>query len=432
MKKQPLKRLGSFDSLYYLLNDVFLRVADNRQYNASYSLSDMLKAGFAMFSLKCPSLLSFMGMTVAERHNLSSIYHLDGLPSANGLRKCLDGLSPDRLRTGFGRLWKRLRQLGILDVYRYWNRHLIVSVDGVEHFCSKNIHCPHCLSRTHKGETGYHHAMLSAVLVHPGHREVFVMENEPILRQDGQQKNDCERNACKRLLGHIRSNYGKERLLFVMDALYSCAPIVKPLLENPRWQFVIGIRPEGNASLFAQWEGRRERQEAVHVTVEDQEGLHCYGFTNNLALNTSNSEVRVNMIYYELTSKKGKKTTFTWITSVKLTRSNVQKLALAGRSRWKIENETFNTLKNQGYHYGHNYGHGKANLCSVFAFLMMMAFTVDQIQQHACRSFGQLWKGLKTKAKLWENLRAAFKMICLDSMEELFSHLAKVNQIQLE
>ena len=28
----------------------------------------------------------------------------------------------------------------------------------------------------------------------------------------------------------------------------------------------------------------------------------------------------------------------------------------AGRCRWKIENETFNTLKNQGYNFEHNYG----------------------------------------------------------------------------
>ena len=33
-----------------------------------------------------------------------------------------------------------------------------------------------------------------------------------------------------------------------------------------------------------------------------------------------------------------------------------------GRARWKIENETFNTLKNQGYHFEHNYGHGKKSV----------------------------------------------------------------------
>ena len=51
------------------------------------------------------------------------------------------------------------------------------------------------------------------------------------------------------------------------------------------------------------------------------------------------------------------------------------------RARWKVENETFNTLKNQGYHIEHNYGLGKKNLSMVFVTLMMLAFLVDQILQ---------------------------------------------------
>jgi hypothetical protein len=47
-----------------------------------------------------------------------------------------------------------------------------------------------------------------------------------------------------------------------------------------------------------------------------------------------------------------------------------------GRARWKIENETFNTLKNQGYHFEHNYRHGTQNLSVVFAILMMRDYSI--------------------------------------------------------
>ena len=70
----------------------------------------------------------------------------------------------------------------------------------------------------------------------------------------------------------------------------------------------------------------------------------------------------------------------------------------AGRSRWKIENETFNTLKNQGYHFEHNYGHGQQHLAAVLALLMFLAFLIDQIQQRCCTVFRQLWQELGTKA----------------------------------
>jgi hypothetical protein len=69
------------------------------------------------------------------------------------------------------------------------------------------------------------------------------------------------------------------------------------------------------------------------------------------------------------------------VTDLHLTATNVSRIARGGRCRWRIENETFNTLKNQGYHFEHNYGHGEKNLGVVLMMLMMAAFLIDQVQQ---------------------------------------------------
>ena len=98
----------------------------------------------------------------------------------------------------------------------------------------------------------------------------------------------------------------------------------------------------------------------------------------------------------------------------------------------KIENETFNTLKDQGYNFEHNYGHGQDQLCTVLAYLMMLAFAVDQIRQYACEYFRILWQGLGTKAKLWQAIRTAFTMIQFQTMKQLFAFVAKQYKIQLE
>jgi hypothetical protein len=79
-----------------------------------------------------------------------------------------------------------------------------------------------------------------------------------------------------------------------------------------------------------------------------------------------------------------------------------------GRARWKVENETFNTLKNQGYHFEHNFGHGDKNLSVVFASLMMLAFLVDQAQQLACDLFQAVLKKEGSRIRLWEHMRALF------------------------
>jgi len=75
---------------------------------------------------------------------------------------------------------------------------------------------------------------------------------------------------------------------------------------------------------------------------------------------------------------------FSWVTDVNLDRSLLLKFSMGGRSRWRIENETFNRLKNQGCHFEHNDGHGKQNLSTVLMLLMFLAFMVDQVQQACC------------------------------------------------
>jgi phosphoenolpyruvate synthase/pyruvate phosphate dikinase len=94
-----------------------------------------------------------------------------------------------------------------------------------------------------------------------------------------------------------------------------------------------------------------------------------------------------------------------------------------GRARWKIENETFNTLKNQGYHFEHNYGHGQKNLSVNFATLMMLAFLIDQIQQRAYSLFQAVLKKYGSRKRLCQQLRALFYTLPFASIAEIYSAL---------
>ena len=92
-----------------------------------------------------------------------------------------------------------------------------------------------------------------------------------------------------------------------------------------------------------------------------------------------------------------------------------------GRCRWKIENETFNTLKNQGYQFEHNFGHGKRNLHTIFALLMMLAFLIDQVQEAACGLFQKAMEHRKTRRAFWEKMKALFYNYFIDSWQDLFT-----------
>jgi hypothetical protein len=84
-----------------------------------------------------------------------------------------------------------------------------------------------------------------------------------------------------------------------------------------------------------------------------------------------------------------------WITDLPVNKAQVKEMVQIARAQWKIENETFNTLKNQGYRLEHNYGHGKQFLSTVFAMLMLLAFMVDQVAQFADAHFQKAMAKLK-------------------------------------
>ena len=143
-KRQPLI---TFDTLMQTLSEEFLQLPDHRRANASYDLADVLRSAFAMFSLKSPSLLSFREQTKAEQKNLQAIYQIAAIPSDTQMRSALDPVSPLHLRPLFTKLFSTICEVGLLKPYHYWQGHLIVSIDGVQHFSSTKIHCDHCTTR---------------------------------------------------------------------------------------------------------------------------------------------------------------------------------------------------------------------------------------------------------------------------------------------
>ena len=431
--KKDIDLRFNFDGLYSEVQGLLSQIPDPRSYGCQYSLVDLLRMAFAMFSLKSPSLYSFQRRSRAEAHNMRTIYGIEQVCTDNCLRQGLDELEPSILKKGFVRFHELLRRYGFLAHYTYWKRWQLVSVDGVEHFHSTKVHCSSCLTREEKnGEKHYTHSMLVAALVHPAHREVFPLECEPIVRQDGQDKNDCELNASKRLLDQLRMHYPEESFLIVEDALFANGPHIDQLRRH-KFHYLIGVKPTKHKKLFSQFEQRNLKKPTNQIHYEDQKGYqHQLRWVNNLPLNSDRADIRVNMLLYQQINPKGKITTFSWITDIKLHQRNANRMMIAARSRWKIENETFNTLKNQGYEFEHNFGHGYKYLATVLAYIMLLAFTLDQVQQHASRLFISLWKGLKTKVKIWQALRAAFVMVEFDNMKQLFIHIAQQYQIHID
>ena len=265
--------------------------------------------------------------------------------------------------------------------------------------------------------------MLGAAIIHPDVRAVIPLMPEPIVQQDGTSKNDCERTAAKRFVAQLRQDYPHLKCIITEDSLSSNAPHIETLHDH-QLHYILGVKAGDHAWRFKQVEAADQAGRVTHYTRHDRSAglVHRFRFVNQVPLNASNTDVHVNFIeYWEIQSAKVQH--FSWVTDIRVSQRNVYRLMRGGRARWKIENETFNTLKNQGYHFEHNYGHGMKNLSVVFATVMMLAFLVDQTQQLCCALFRAVWAKLGSKRLLWERMRALFYPYQLDSMRALFEAL---------
>ena len=380
-------------------------------------------SGLAVFGFKMPSLLQFEKDKDSEpwlRRNLRTLYGVENAPSDTTMRERLDILSPRQLRRPFKKIFAHLQRGKVLETYRYLDGHHIISLDGTGQFSSEKVHCACCCEKHHRsGRIEYYHQMLGAVLVHPEHREVIPLAPEPIVKGDGETKNDCERNAAKRLLSDLRREHPHLKVLIVEDGLASNFPHLS-LLDSLNMQYIIGVKQGDHAYLF-DW--IKDLKPMVHQQIDEQGTQHEFHAYTHVPLNDANYDYRVNVLEYWETKKDGRKQYFSWVTKLTLTSENVYKVMRAGRSRWKIENETFNTLKNQGYNFEHNYGHGYKNLCSVMTMLMMLAFLIDQVQQLCCNAYQKARKHVGTLRRLFEKIQNRIDIAVWENWHHLLTFI---------
>ncbi len=412
----------SADALLRLIRSGFDTLPDYRSIDVEISLTDALMSAFAMFSLKSPSLLAFDKQRAEG--NLQTIYGMTGVPCDTRMREILDPLPPALLRPLFKSVFRQLQRGKALEPMAFLEDYYLVALDGTGYFSSKTIHCASCLHKVHRnGSRTYYHQMLGAALIHPDMREVIPLMPEPIVKQDGTAKNDCERNAAKRFLVKLRQDHPHLKFIVTEDSLSSNAPHIETLHAHGL-HYILGVKEGDHTYLFQQVQAAEHLGRVTSYERHDRAAglVHRFRFVNDVPLNESNAAIRVNFIeYWEIGADRIQH--FSWVTDLRVSQRNVYHLMRGGRARWKIENETFNTLKNQGYNFEHNYGHGQQNLSVVFAVVMMLAFLVDQTQQLCCALFRAVWRKLGSKRLLWERMRSLFYTYRLESMRELLEAL---------
>ncbi len=429
-----IKKHLSFSALRKELSRLFEQLPDSRQAGkVDYTLHDCLMSALAMMFFQDPSLLSFQRRMQDSMQccNLKTIFAVENIPKDTPLRENLDAIDSRTLNPAFSILFHHLQRGKQLEAYRWLDTRYLIAIDGSQYFSSKKVHCPSCLTRKKgKDPIRYSHQILQAVMINPHMRQVLPMAPEPIANTDGNKKQDCEINAAKRLVAKIRTTHPKLPITITADGLYSNQPFIEAL-NKVCISFILVAKPTDHKILF-EWVNELDGLgDAGHLQLTDDKGrCHRYRWLNQVPLNGSHDADPVNFFEYWL--QVGPKVTYhnSWVTDIPVGKDNVVEIVQAGRARWKIENETFNTLKNQGYHIEHNFGHGQHHLSMNFFILNLLAFFIHQILELCDHGYQYCRSKFSSKKECWNNLRGVIRIMLFRNFEHLLRNLADPPEIR--
>ena len=322
------------------------------------------------------------------------------------------------------RMVQRLLRMKALDAARLQGR-FVVLIDGSGYLVFGSRHCDACLTQRHGETTLYLHQVLEAKLLGPAGTVVSIA-TEFIDNRDArggaagasqeQVKQDCELKALRRLLATLRWEFPQLRICLGGDGLYACGEGFQ-VAKDYKCDYIYTFQPGRLPALWEDFQGLLQLCPEQRVEWTTPQGVRqVYRWVNGLHYTDSDGRAwTCNAITCTETDKDGKKSEWSWITSLDVSRETVVDVATrGGRERWRAENEGFNTQKNSGLNLEHAYSH---TCWAAYYFLLQIAHLLLQLvekgnllrhlaQEQGKRTAVELFGSLKNMAqRLLDSLR---------------------------
>lgn len=408
------------EQILKIVKGEFSKIVDFRQAGKIiYRLEDVLVDNLLLYILQFESFRQFkssydrMHGTVKEaRINISTSQQ----------KAILDCLNPAAFRSLYKKIFSILQRSKILERYAYYKGAYLMLIDGSGYYSSGNIKCKHCLILDRLNITNYQHQALQPFIVHPKQEAIIPLMPEEISNGDGHDKQDCERNAAKKALKLFRQDHPKLKTILVGDGIYSTQPFIE-LLRSLNVHFILGAKPSNHKVMFEDIEGLRRVGGVETSVIEEGSTIHNYEWCVGVMLNGNKETLKVNYLGYSCSHKGITTYKNSWVTDFEISQSNLKKLVAGGRSRWKCENEGFNSLKNQGYHLGHNYGHGKEHLAFNNYVLNVLSFLIHRVCELKNRLFRECGNKLGKKELVWQKVRDYIETKIFSTWQEIFAEV---------
>jgi hypothetical protein len=396
--------------------------------NLTYAIRDAALGAFSVFFTQSPSFLAYQRDMQHRkgRNNATSLFGLKKIPSDPQIRNLLDPIDPSHLRAPFWTVFGQLEASGHLEAYRGLAHNWLCSLDGTQYFSSTKIHCPNCTVKVIGGVVHYAHTTITPVLVLPGKEQVITLEPEFITPQDGQEKQDCERNAAKRWIERNAGRFPAWQVTMLGDDLYCNHPFCELLLAQ-HCNFILTCKPDSHETLYTEVALLSKIAAVAQLTDRRWTGrgykLWRYRYVNQVPLRAG--ALQVNWCELTIVNEASGEQLYhnAWATNHAIPEQTVRDIVASGRARGKVENENNNVLKNHGYHLEHNYGHGHQHLSTVLVMLNLLAFLFHTVLDLGDRQYRRLRTALRTRLTFFNDIRALTRYWFFESWQYLLDFM---------
>ena len=396
--------------------------------NRHYTMADIGMAAFSVFFMQSPSFLAHQRRLAQGQglglSNCQTLFAMNEIPGDNHIRAMLDPIEPCHFDAMFDAALAALEASGGLGVFRRLGGHVLIAFDGTEYFRSDKLCCPNCSTRARAGgKTEHFHSLLAAILVAPGHNRVLPLPPEFVAPQDGCEKQDCESKAAQRWLAAHGTRLTRLDPIYLGDDLYSRQPTCEAV-RAVGGHFLFVCKPSSHKTLMEFLAGIELAHSVAHSKRGRARFTHSYRWLEGVPLRDGANALTVNWLEIEIADHAGKVTyRNSFVTDLPVNADNVAELAAAGRARWKIENESFNTLKTKGYNLEHNFGHGRQNLAAVLATLNLLAFACHTVAELAHDLWRKAVERIGARIHFFSHLRAITAYLVFPTWQNLLETL---------
>jgi len=384
-----------------------------RGHNKQYTLADAGLSAFSVFYMQSPSFLDWQRRMQKSRgkNNAASLFGVRRIPSAEQIRNLLDLVSEEALGEPFWAIFELVKKRKEIEVFRNLTGTWLISVDGTQHHHSTSVHCAQCRRTVRKEEVHYEHQVLMAVVCAPEERVILTLEPEFITPQDGAEKQDSEPAALKRWIRKHSHRFAPWEVTLLADDLHAHQPVCELALEH-EMHFIFTCKERSHTTLYEELQLLEKVEGGVQQKEERRwNGRYwerrIYRWAEALPIRRGTDALLVNWCELTVLREDTEKRTFhgAWITDHILSEETVGAIAQAGRGRWKVENEGNNVLKNHGYQFEHNYGHGKQHLSNVLLTLLLLAFLIHSVFDLIDAKYQAVRQDMGSRRAFFESLR---------------------------